>query len=81
LDGELVIEDKNNKSRFQDIQQYKGDTKDRKLKYYVFDLLNLDGHDLRRMELIKRKQLLKSFMSSIDNADIIYNEHVENKGI
>ncbi len=40
LDGELVTEDKNGKSSFHDIQQYNGDTKDLKLKYYVFDLLS-----------------------------------------
>ncbi|WP_428328526.1 DNA ligase D [Mucilaginibacter sp.] len=81
LDGELVIEDSSGKSRFQDIQHYDSDTKELKLKYYVFDLLNLDGHDLRGMELIKRKALLKSFVASINNSDIIYNDHVEGKGV
>jgi len=81
LDGELVIEDKNGKSSFQYIQHYDGDTKDLKLKYYVFDLLSLDGHDLRGMELIKRKQLLKSFLASVNHPDVIYNDHIEGKGI
>ncbi len=80
LDGELVIEDKNGKSSFHDIQQYNADTKDLKLKYYVFDLLSLEGHDLRGMELIKRKQLLKSLMPSVNSTDIIYNEYIEGKG-
>lgn len=80
LDGELVIEDKSGKSNFQDIQQYEGDTSDLKLKYYVFDLLNLDGHDLRGMELIKRKQLLKTFLKSVDAKDIVYNDHIAEKG-
>src|SRR6202000_30823 len=47
LDGELVIEDKNGKSSFQYIQNYEGDKDGLTLKYYVFDLLNLNGHDLR----------------------------------
>ncbi len=81
LDGELVIEDKNGKSSFHDIQQYNGDTKDLKLKYYVFDLLSLEGHDLREMELIKRKHLLKSLMPSVNSADIIYNDFIEGKGV
>jgi len=80
LDGELVIEDRSGKSSFHDIQQYNGDTKDLKLKYYVFDLLSLEGHDLRGMELIKRKQLLKSLMPSVNSADIIYNDYIEGKG-
>ncbi len=80
LDGELVVEDKNGNSRFQDIQQYNGDTKDLKLKYYVFDLLNLEGHDLRSIELIKRKELLKALLATVNDPDIIYNDHVQGKG-
>ncbi|WP_259068306.1 DNA ligase D [Mucilaginibacter sp. X4EP1] len=80
LDGELVVEDTDGKSSFQYIQHYDGDTKDLTLKYYVFDLLNLDGHDLRDMELIKRKQLLKTFLDTVDSPNIIYNEHVLSKG-
>jgi bifunctional non-homologous end joining protein LigD len=81
LDGELVVEDKNAKSSFHDIQQYEGDTKLLSLKYYVFDLLNLDGHDLRGMELLKRRQLLQKFVESIDSTDIIFNAHVKGKGV
>lgn len=80
LDGELIIEDAENKSSFQNIQHYDGDTKQLKLKYYVFDLLSLEGHDLRNMELIKRKQLLKSFLSTVNSPDIIYHDHIEGKG-
>ncbi|GAB3931111.1 DNA ligase D [Mucilaginibacter myungsuensis] len=81
LDGELVIEDKQGKSRFQDIQHYEGDTKDLTLKYYVFDLLSLDGHDLRDMELIKRKELLKSLSSTFSkDSPIIYHDHIKEKG-
>jgi bifunctional non-homologous end joining protein LigD len=80
LDGELVTEDANGKSSFQDIQNYKGDTAKLKLKYYVFDLLSLDGHDLLDMELIKRKELLKRLLESADIPDIIYNNHIKGKG-
>ena len=80
LDGELVVEDTANKSSFQNIQNYKGETRGLNLKYYVFDLLNLEGHDLRSMELIKRKQLLKAFLASAGLPDVIYNEHVAGKG-
>ena len=80
LDGELVVEDKNGKSSFQQIQNYKEATNGLSLKYYVFDLMNLDGHDLRGMELLKRKQLLKSLLESVHAPGIIYNEHVSGKG-
>ncbi|RYY36033.1 MAG: DNA ligase D [Sphingobacteriaceae bacterium] len=80
LDGELVIEDDKGKSRFQDIQNYGGDKKNLTLKYYVFDLLNLDGYDLREIELIKRKTLLEKFIAQHKTEAIIYNGHVEGKG-
>jgi len=80
LDGELVIEDENGRSSFQNIQNYKKETRGLNLKYYVFDLLNLDGHDLRGMELIKRKQLLKTFLTSVGLPDVIYNDHIAGKG-
>lgn len=80
LDGELVIEDNEGKSTFQNIQNYKGHTSKLHLKYYVFDLLNLEGHDLRGMELVKRKQLLKAFLESVNSPDIIYNDHIVGKG-
>lgn len=79
LDGELVIEDKDGRSNFQDIQNY-GNKNNVELKYYVFDLLKLNGHDLRGMELIKRKGLLKILVTSLKSKLIIYNDHIEEKG-
>ena len=80
LDGELVIEDSEGRSSFQDIQHYEGDTKEKQLKFYVFDLLSLDGHDLRGIELLKRKQLLKALLEQLDSTSIIYNDHITGKG-
>ncbi|HWD86718.1 MAG TPA: DNA ligase D [Mucilaginibacter sp.] len=79
LDGELVIEDEKGRSSFQDIQNY-GNKNAPGLKYYVFDLLQLNGHDLRGLELIKRKELLKTLISSIKSKRIIYNDHIKGKG-
>ncbi|WDF55005.1 DNA ligase D [Mucilaginibacter sp. KACC 22063] len=81
LDGEIVVEDKHGKSNFQELQNYQNSSKKLPLKYYVFDLLMLDGHDLRSLELWKRKQLLKTLLSSYPNLkNIIYHDHVEGKG-
>ena len=80
LDGELVIEDKEGKSKFQHIQNYKSNTATGTLKYYVFDLLKLNGHDLRGMELSKRKELLKTLIASLKSKRIIYNDHIVGKG-
>lgn len=80
LDGELVIEDKKGQSRFQDIQHYEGDSANLILKYYVFDLLNLKGHDLRGLELVKRKKLLQTMIELLNSKTIIYNTHMEGNG-
>lgn len=79
IDGELVIEDKNGRSSFQDIQNY-GNKNEPGLKYYVFDILKLNGHDLRGLELLKRKDLLKALISPLKSKRIVYNDHVHGDG-
>ena len=81
LDGEIVVEDSHGKSIFQDLQNYDSNKNKRTLKYYVFDLLQLDGHDLRQLPLIKRKELLKAFVSSFPkDTSIFYLEHSMGNG-
>jgi bifunctional non-homologous end joining protein LigD len=80
LDGEVVIEDKNGRASFQLLQNFKKSGKGT-LKYYVFDLLHLDGNDITGLELLKRKELLKMLLSNFGNKFILYTDHVEEKGI
>lgn len=61
FDGEVVILDSKGKSRFELLQNYM-QTKSGHLIYYVFDLLFLDGKDLRNQPLIERKKLLKKIL-------------------
>ena len=49
--------------------------------YYAFDLLHLDGFDIRAAPLIERKRLLQSFLSEAAGPTaprILYSEHFEN---
>ncbi|WP_316793975.1 DNA ligase D [Pedobacter frigoris] len=80
IDGELVVEDKKGKSYFQKLQNYDAETEDMTLKFYVFDLLALNGHDMRGMELVKRKELLKKLIDGLDEPAVIYNDHVHENG-
>jgi bifunctional non-homologous end joining protein LigD len=80
LDGELVIEDKNGESSFQLLQNYNPEDQSHIIKYYVFDLLYLNGHDTREMDLVKRKELLKKVISALKSKTVIYSEHVIAKG-
>ena len=80
LDGEVVIEDKQGRSDFQLLQNFKKSGKGI-LKYCVFDLLHLDGNNTEGLALVQRKELLKMLLSNLDNGHILYADHVEEKGI
>ena len=60
IDGELVALDAEGRSRFQLLQNaLKGKAR---LRYYIFDLLFLDGRDLRRKPLLERKDRLHTIL-------------------
>ena len=81
LDGEIVLEDSHGRSAFQDLQNYDSQKNKRTLKYYVFDLLKLEGHDLRELPLTKRKELLKTFVATFPkDTAIFYLEHSMGNG-
>lgn len=78
LDGELVITDESGKASFQKLQNYLR-TGRGSLIYYVFDLLYLDGHDLRALPLEQRKGILKQVLPDFYNVKI--SDHVEDNGV
>ncbi|MDN6161352.1 MAG: hypothetical protein L0I79_01140, partial [Atopostipes sp.] len=59
LDGEVMVKDEEGKSDFQALQNHLNRSNNDALNYMVFDLLALDGKDLREYPLIKRKNILK----------------------
>jgi bifunctional non-homologous end joining protein LigD len=77
LDGEVVVVDDQGKSQFQLLQDY-GNSRNGNLIYYVFDLLYLDGHDLTRIPLVRRKQILAQLVQHLPNVRV--SEHVETQG-
>lgn len=58
LDGELVALDKNGVSSFPALQAALSDGRDETLHLFLFDLLHLDGWDLRPCPLVERKRVL-----------------------
>jgi bifunctional non-homologous end joining protein LigD len=77
IDGELVALDAHGRSRFQLLQNaLRGKTQ---LRYYVFDLLFLDGRDLRREPLLERKRRLRSIVGR--HPLIHYSSHSRQHGI
>jgi bifunctional non-homologous end joining protein LigD len=78
LDGEIVALDENGHSRFQFLQNWMSDQQG-SLRYYVFDILWLDGYDLTQVPLIDRKKILKQIIP--EGLAISYSDHVEKNGI
>lgn len=77
LDGEIVALDKEGRSDFGALQNYRRNAEGT-LVYYVFDMLYFEGHDLTGLPLHKRKMLLNSVLPQLNH--VKYNEHIENKG-
>jgi bifunctional non-homologous end joining protein LigD len=67
LDGELVCLDKRGMSDFQGLQDALGGgpARDARLVYFAFDLLYLNGIDLRGVGLAQRKALLAELLTRI----------------
>jgi bifunctional non-homologous end joining protein LigD len=61
LDGEIVVLNQDGKAEFESLQNYRSNSGSN-LVYYVFDVLWLDGHDLREHPLIRRKELLREIL-------------------
>jgi bifunctional non-homologous end joining protein LigD len=77
LDGEVVVVDERGRASFQLLQNYQKAGQGQ-LRYYVFDLLSLDGRDLRRLPLRRRKELLGKVLDGLPN--VLPSEHVEECG-
>ena len=62
LDGEVILADENGKSDFGALQRAIKSKKEENLVYVVFDILALDGRDLRNLPLIERKKFLENVL-------------------
>lgn len=79
IDGELVVETSAGASDFSALQADLSEGRSDRFRFYVFDLLHLDGYDLRDVALITRKELLEKIIGG-DNAIISYSGHFEENG-
>lgn len=80
LDGEAVVLDAQGRSQFQLLQNALSEERTEAVVYYAFDLLELDGRDLRGEPLAERKKLLKGLIDASPRSKLRYSEHVEAKG-
>jgi bifunctional non-homologous end joining protein LigD len=87
LDGEVVAFDSEGRTSFHDLQlrgqlQRAADIERAAVlhpcSYVVFDLLALEGYDLRPLPLIERKKLLRRVIPRA--GPVIYADHIEKEG-
>ena len=77
LDGEVVAIDRDGNVSFQLLQNMDRHGTTERLAYYVFDLLYLDGYDLRAVALRQRKALLQTLLSGLGSeGPLLYSEHL-----
>lgn len=79
LDGEMVVTDASGKTDFQALQNYIRNPRMQNLAYIVFDLLALDGADLRGRPLIERKKMLEALMRDAPK-NLRYSKHIRGNG-
>ncbi len=80
LDGEVVVLQPDGRTSFQALQNA---IKDRRgeLVFFAFDLLHLDGWDLRGAPLVERKRVLEELLAAAgDGGALRFSGHVEGRG-
>jgi bifunctional non-homologous end joining protein LigD len=87
LDGEIIVLNEQGTASFQDLQarfgvsrksQIASLVRSQKIRYYVFDLMYLDGYDLHEVTLLDRKKLLKKIVKQREV--LKFAPHVEGDG-
>lgn len=78
LDGEIVVLDSNGVSDFHLLQERLARNHSSQLIYLLFDLLYLDGFDLRAVPLIERRRILSQLLENRrEGGPIQFSPHIE----
>ena len=76
IDGELVCLDDEGRSIFNVLLHRRGHP-----TFYAFDLLYLDGRDLRQLPLVERKRQLKQLLAGSNLPDVICGKYISGRGV
>jgi bifunctional non-homologous end joining protein LigD len=74
LDGEIVVLDSEGRSIFRDLMMGQGEP-----SYCAFDLVWLNGRDLRQKPLLERKRLLRELVPK-NHSRLLYMSHLDSGG-
>jgi len=83
IDGEVVVLNDRGVSHIAALQQALSEGAASKLVFYAFDLLYLDGWDLQKVPLLKRKNLLARLLAGnvTGRSAIQFSDHVRGDGM
>ena len=80
IDGEVVVVHEG-RTNFSELQADLARGRQDRLLYYAFDLLWLDGQDLRKLPQIERKSMLRGLFDAYAlEPPLLYSEHLEGDG-
>ena len=82
IDGEVVVLDDQGVSHFADLQDALANGESWRFVFFAFDLVHLNGWDLSRVALIRRKRLLERLLAPLAGpaSAIQLSTHVEGRG-
>ena len=80
LDGEVVVVLPDGTTSFQALQNAFQTVRTAEFQFYVFDLLYLNGFDIREAKIEDRKALLKEILPSETDHPFKYSDHVVGNG-
>jgi bifunctional non-homologous end joining protein LigD len=79
LDGEVVVETDKGTPSFAELQADLSEGRSDRFRYYLFDLMHLDGADLTRAPLIERKRALAELLEG-QGGILTLSEHFTGRG-
>src|SRR3954471_9109805 len=80
IDGEIISATEQGTANFSQLQDDLSKSRYDRMVFYAFDLLYLDGYDLRAAQLVNRKNLLEDLLLERDLGPIHYSQHFEEEG-
>ncbi|MCK9919098.1 DNA ligase D [Microbacteriaceae bacterium K1510] len=81
IDGEVVVEGENGVSSFSLLQQALSSGEESRMAFYAFDLIHLDGTDLRPLPLTTRKAALGKLLARVPRrGPLRLSESIDERG-
>jgi len=80
LDGEIVVMRGDGTTSYQALQNALHSRQKKPFLYFLFDVLHLDGHDMRPSPIETRKELLRAIVPGAKRGVLRFSEHVIGNG-